>query len=80
MKHKKDHSTKRLLVILIHLRNRQLKYLRRDDREAYNKVIASLNIKPNKFFDPVVAIEKRAGRTTQNVRGVRKKRKPGQKG
>jgi len=81
MKHKKDHSVMRLLVMLIHLRNRQLKYLRRSDREAYEKVIADLKIKPNKFFDPVVAIEKRSGPTTQKVRGVRRKRKrKGQKG
>ena len=40
--------------MLVLQRNRMLKYLRREQREAYTSVITGLAIRPNKNFDPTI--------------------------
>ena len=46
--------SKRRLQLLVLQRNRMLKYLRREQREAYTSVITGLAIRPNKNFDPTI--------------------------
>ena len=43
--HKKDHHSRRGLLKLVGLRRRLLDYLRRQDRERYQRVIARLGIR-----------------------------------
>lgn len=42
---RKDHHTRRGLLMLVGRRNRLLKYLQRTDREGYKKLIASLGLR-----------------------------------
>jgi small subunit ribosomal protein S15 len=44
-KARKDHSTRRGLLILVGRRNRLLKYLQKNDREGYRKLIGSLGLR-----------------------------------
>lgn len=57
-RHHKDTYTKRRLQMLVLQRNRMLKYLRREQRDAYNDVITGLAIRPNKNFDPTITPKK----------------------
>ena len=57
-RHHKDTYTKRRLQMLVLQRNRMLKYLRREQRDAYNDVITGLAIRPNKNFDPTIPPKK----------------------
>lgn len=43
--HKKDHASRRGLLMLVSQRSRLLKYLTRLDRERYLKVIAALGLR-----------------------------------
>ena len=43
--HKKDHHSRRALMILVGKRRGLLDYLNKNDREAYIKLIASLGIR-----------------------------------
>jgi len=43
--HKKDHHSRRGLLKLVGLRRRLLDYVRRQDRERYQRVIARLGIR-----------------------------------
>ena len=52
--HRKDTQVKRRLVMLVHKRNRQLRYLRRKDRDAYDRVLEGLRIRPSMAFDPTL--------------------------
>ncbi len=52
--HHKDQSTKRRLQLLVLKRNRMLKYMRRADRPAYNRVLEQLGIRPTRMFDPTM--------------------------
>jgi small subunit ribosomal protein S15 len=42
---KKDHASRRGLLMLVGRRNRLLKYIQRVDREGYKKLIASLGLR-----------------------------------
>lgn len=42
---RKDHHTRRGLLIMVGRRNRLLKYIQRVDREGYKKLIASLGLR-----------------------------------
>lgn len=42
---RKDHHTRRGLLIMVGRRNRLLKYLQKTDREGYKKLIASLGLR-----------------------------------
>ena len=44
-KARKDHATRRGLLMLVGRRNRLLKYLARTEREGYRKLIASLGLR-----------------------------------
>lgn len=52
--HRKDTQVKRRLVSLVHKRERQLRYLRRKDRDAYDCVLEGLSIRPSMAFDPTL--------------------------
>ncbi len=43
--HKKDHHSRRGLLILVNKRNRLLKYLRRKDLERYRAIVKSLDLR-----------------------------------
>ncbi|RMD50515.1 30S ribosomal protein S15 [Candidatus Parcubacteria bacterium] len=45
-KHKKDYSSRRGLVKKVTERRRLLRYLKREDEKAYEKLIADLKLKP----------------------------------
>jgi small subunit ribosomal protein S15 len=44
-KARKDHATRRGLLMLVGRRNRLLKYLQKVDRESYKKLIGSLGLR-----------------------------------
>lgn len=44
-KARKDHATRRGLLMLVGRRNRLLKYLQKTNREGYRKLIASLGLR-----------------------------------
>ena len=48
----KDHHVKRRLAMLLSHRNRVLKYLRRDNRITYERVLEGEGIRPTGAFDP----------------------------
>lgn len=73
MRHHKDTMTKRRLQLLVLQRNRMLKYLRREQRQAYTSAIEDNNIRPNKNFDPTITPKKA-------VLGTGKKRRKGKHG
>ena len=50
--HHKDMQVKRRIVMLVHKRNRQLRYLYRKEREIYYRVLEGLKIRPSAAFDP----------------------------
>ena len=50
--HHKDYHVKRRLIILLSKRNKVLKYLRRDNRATYEKVLEVEGIRPTGAFDP----------------------------
>ena len=43
--HKKDHSSRRGLLILVNRRKRMLEYLKSNDEAAYNNLIKKLNLR-----------------------------------
>ena len=43
--HKKDHSSRRGLLMMVSKRNRLLKYLTREDRARYQQVISRLGLR-----------------------------------
>lgn len=43
--HRKDHTTRRGLLMLVGQRNRLLRYLNKVDREGYTKLIQSLGLR-----------------------------------
>jgi small subunit ribosomal protein S15 len=43
--HRKDHTTRRGLLMLVGKRNRLLRFLSRKDRESYQKLIQSLGLR-----------------------------------
>ncbi|MCY2953112.1 MAG: 30S ribosomal protein S15 [Planctomycetota bacterium] len=43
--HKKDHSSRRGLLMMVSKRNRLLKYLTREDRTRYQQVISRLGLR-----------------------------------
>jgi small subunit ribosomal protein S15 len=43
--HRKDHTTRRGLRILVGQRNRHLRYLSRNDKDGYQKLIQSLGLR-----------------------------------
>ena len=69
--HHKDNMSKRRLQMLVSKRNRMLKYMRREQRGAYLKVIEGLRIRPNKNFDPTIKPQKQkwAGSKKKHGRG-----------
>ena len=71
----KDSMTKRRLMMLILQRNRMLKYLRREQRSAYETVREGLSIRPNKNFDPT--IKRKAAKYATPVHKQKKKKKKG---
>merc|ERR1740130_1494900 len=48
----KDYSVKRRLIMLLSHRNRVLKYLRKDNRATYERVLEGEGIRPTGMFDP----------------------------
>lgn len=50
----KDTYTKRQLIMLVLQRNRMLKYMRREQRADYLRVIEGLGIRPTRSFDPTI--------------------------
>ena len=46
-KHKHDHSSRLGLLKLVGQRRRLMRYFKRKDREAYNKLVESLGIRDN---------------------------------
>lgn len=51
----KDMNTKRRLQMLVYQRNRALKYMRRRQREAYDRVMEGLQLRPTSKFDPTLS-------------------------
>lgn len=43
--HKKDHHSRRGLLMLVNKRNRLLKYLRHKDIQRYREIVAELNLR-----------------------------------
>jgi small subunit ribosomal protein S15 len=74
--HRKDTNCKRRLQILVHKRNRMLKYLRRTEPAVYEDVIKAFSIRPNPVFDP--SLPKRypepTGRKFKGTRGLLQKK------
>ena len=48
----KDYQVKRRLIMLLSHRNRVLKYLRKDNRQTYERVLETEGIRPTGMFDP----------------------------
>ena len=43
--HRKDHTSRRGLLMLVGKRNRHLRYLSKTDRDAYSKLISTLGLR-----------------------------------
>jgi small subunit ribosomal protein S15 len=43
--HRKDHTSRRGLIMLVGKRNRHLRYLAKQDREGYQKLISTLGLR-----------------------------------
>jgi small subunit ribosomal protein S15 len=50
--HHKDFQVKRRLIILLSQRNKMLKFLRRSNRQTYERVLEVEGIRPTGNFDP----------------------------
>lgn len=65
----KDKTTKRRLIMLVLKRNRMLKYMRREDREAYTSVIEGFKIRPTRNFDPTISSHAHPSTTSWAAKG-----------
>ena len=72
--HHKDTQVKRRLTMLVHKRNRELRYMRRKDRETYHRVIEGLSIRPSAAFDDTLKKRPTKKLTKKQLTKKRKKR------
>lgn len=49
--HPKDHSSRRGLLRKVGQRHRLLRYLKKEDRKSYEKLVVALKLKQAKFFE-----------------------------
>ena len=69
-RHKKDMNTKRRLLMIVHQRNRMLRYMRRRQRDRYHQAVEGLSIRVTKNFDPTIMTHAHATKSWANRGGA----------